>query len=1024
MIEESLFAAALEWATAAERRAFLDEACAGDVALRQRVERLLAAHEKTLGIVDQMAGPARSPEVTAGTRPVGASTGERVGDLVAGRYRLLEAIGEGGMGAVWKAEQTQPVRRTVAVKLIRVGMDSRTVLARFEAERQALALMDHPNIAKVHDGGTTEGVRPFFVMEYVEGVPITQHCDDARLSIAERLALVVPVCQAVQHAHSKGIIHRDLKPSNILVGSYDGRPVPKVIDFGLAKAMHQPLTEHTLHTAHGAMVGTPLYMSPEQAEFHNLDVDTRADVYALGVVLYELLTGTTPLERQRFKEAAWDEILRLIKEEEPPRPSARLSGSDSLPSLAAQRQLEPSRLTRLVRGELDWIVMKCLEKDRSRRYETANDLARDIECYLRDEPVEASPPGAGYRLRKFARRHRTALATAAAFVLLLLVGGVVSAWQAVRATRAEAASRRAEKGAKAQRDSAVAEKKRADEERAIAQAVNEFLQKDLLGQADIANQAAGVERNRDITVRALLDRAAQGIEARFKGQVLTEAAIRLTLGKAYRGLGEYAEARKHLGRSLDLRRQKLGAGHRDTLESEYSLALLYYDLDRYDDSEGLHKQVLEVRSTRLGADDPDTLRSMNDLGLLYCERARYGDAEPLLRQALDLRRAKLGADHLDTLESMANLAYLFWARGEYPAAEPWCRQARDGLRAKLGADHPYTLKVMHNLANIYMMLDRLDEAEPLFEQGLAVARARLGPDHPVTLDTMHQLAGLHDKRGRAEQAESMHKKIVEVRRAKQGPGHLDTLRSMQNLGVHYWRHGRYDEAEPLIVQVLAALRVQLGDDHPETLVTMHNLGALYRDRGRLVEAEVLLREAVTGAKKRHGLDHPNMPNFVNNFADVHAKLGTPHRAEPLLRELVSFLRDRPGTDPTKFAIQLGWLSDNLRAQKKYVEAEPILRECLDVATEHYPDSWRFFNIQSKLGDVLVKQERYAEAEPLLIQGYQGIKTREDQVPAQLRSRLVEAAERLVRLYEAWGRPEKAAEWRTKLPKPDRAKPEP
>jgi serine/threonine protein kinase len=389
MIEESLFAAALERATAAERRAFLDEACAGDVALRQRVERLLRAHEKTVGIVDQMAGPAGSPEVTAGTAPVGAPAGERAGDVVGGRYRLLEAIGEGGMGAVWKAEQTQPVRRVVALKLVRPGMDSRTILARFEAERQALALMDHPHIAKVHDGGTTEGGRPFFVMEYVEGVPITQHCDDARLSIPQRLALFVPVCQAVQHAHAKGIIHRDLKPGNILVGLYDGRPVPKVIDFGLAKALHEPLTEHTLHTAHGAMVGTPLYMSPEQAEFNNRDVDTRADVYALGVVLYELLTGTTPLERRRLREAAWDEVLRLIKEEEPPRPSARLGGSDSLPSLAARRQLEPTRLAGLVRGELDWIVMKCLEKDRSRRYETANDLARDVERYLRDESVEA-----------------------------------------------------------------------------------------------------------------------------------------------------------------------------------------------------------------------------------------------------------------------------------------------------------------------------------------------------------------------------------------------------------------------------------------------------------------------------------------------------------------------------------------------------------------------------------------------------------------------------------------------------------
>jgi serine/threonine protein kinase len=403
-VVEDIFLVALEKGTPHERAAFLDAACKDDSDLRRRVERLLGAHPRAEGFLEGAARPAG--EETAAYVP----TGEQVGTVIAGRYKLLEQIGEGGMGTVWVAEQTQPVRRKVALKLIKAGMDSKVVLSRFEAERQALALMDHPNIAKVLDGGTTEGGRPFFVMEYVKGIPFTKYCDDTRLHIAERLALFVPVCQAVQHAHQKGVIHRDLKPSNILVCLYDCRPVPKVIDFGLAKAIHQPLTDHTLHTAHGAMMGTPLYMSPEQAEFNNFDVDTRTDIYALGVILYELLTGTTPLEKQRFQEAAWLEMLRLIKEEEPPRPSARLSGSATLPSLAAQRHLEPVKLTKLVRGELDWIVMKCLEKDRSRRYDTANGLARDVEHYLADELVEARSPTAAYRLRKFARKHRVALA--------------------------------------------------------------------------------------------------------------------------------------------------------------------------------------------------------------------------------------------------------------------------------------------------------------------------------------------------------------------------------------------------------------------------------------------------------------------------------------------------------------------------------------------------------------------------------------------------------------------------------------
>ncbi|HEV8058779.1 MAG TPA: serine/threonine-protein kinase [Gemmataceae bacterium] len=358
--------------------------------------------------------------------------------MIADRYKLLEAIGEGGMGTVWVAEQTQPVRRKVALKLIKAGMDSKSVLARFEAERQALAVMDHPNIAKVLDGGLTETGRPFFVMEYVKGVPITEYCDATRLSVPERLNLFMQVCQAVQHAHQKGIIHRDLKPSNILVAPYDDKPVPKVIDFGLAKAMHQSLTERTLHTAHESVLGTPLYMSPEQAQLNNLDVDTRSDIYSLGVLLYELLTGTTPLEKKRFKEAAWEEMKRLIREEEPPRPSTRHSSSQMLASLAAGRHTEPARLTKLVRGELDWIVMKSLEKDRTRRYETANGFAMDIQRHLAGEPVLAAPPSARYRLKKFARKHRAELATAAVIGLLLLAGVAVSTWQALRATRAEA----------------------------------------------------------------------------------------------------------------------------------------------------------------------------------------------------------------------------------------------------------------------------------------------------------------------------------------------------------------------------------------------------------------------------------------------------------------------------------------------------------------------------------------------------------------------------------------------------------
>ena len=388
----------------------------------------MAAHDASDGILD---APPPMP-TTVDAPPLTEKPG-----TVIGPYKLLQQIGEGGMGVVYMAEQQEPVRRKVALKIIKPGMDSHQVIARFEAERQALAMMDHQNIARVLDAGTTESGRPYFVMELVHGVPITQFCDDNKLTPRERLALFVPVCQAIQHAHQKGIIHRDVKPSNVLVTMYDDKPVPKVIDFGVAKAIEQRLTEKTLFTQFGALVGTFEYMSPEQAEMNAFGVDTRSDIYSLGVLLYELLTGTTPLERTRLREAALDEMVRLIREEEAPRPSVRLSSSNDLPKIAAARKTEPARLSKLVRGEIDWIVMKCLEKDRSRRYETASGLARDVERYLADEPVEACPPSSRYRLSKFARKYKKALATAAAFVVLLVAGVVMSTLLAVWATSAE-----------------------------------------------------------------------------------------------------------------------------------------------------------------------------------------------------------------------------------------------------------------------------------------------------------------------------------------------------------------------------------------------------------------------------------------------------------------------------------------------------------------------------------------------------------------------------------------------------------
>ncbi|MGA2257313.1 MAG: serine/threonine-protein kinase, partial [Thermoguttaceae bacterium] len=740
MNERELFEAALEHAPA-ERARFLDVACAGDTSLRGSIEALLARHAEADSFLEKPAVPA---DLTSAYRPVTESPGS-----VIGSYKLLQQIGEGGMGIVYMAEQQEPVRRKVALKIIKPGMDCAQVIARFEAERQALALMDHQNIARVFDAGTTDTGRPYFVMELVHGIPITTFCDANRLTLRERLELFIPVCQAIQHAHQKGIIHRDVKPSNVLVTMYDDKPVPKVIDFGIAKATDQRLTERTMFTHFGAMVGTFEYMSPEQAEMNAFGVDTRSDVYSLGVLLYELLTGTTPLERARLREAAFNELIRLIKEEEPPRPSVRLSTSGTSASVAAARKAETAQLSKLVRGDLDWIVMRALEKDRSRRYETASGLAKDVQRHLNDEAVEACPPSAGYKLRKFAHKHQAALTTAVAMILLLLAGAAVSTWQAVRATRAEAAARAAEEDAlraqqaeteramgerlakldaerrqvEAERQKSraeageklaserlmqvAAEKKKAEEEKQIALSVRDFLQNKLLGQADLRTQADALLRTgrpsaevkENPTIRELLDRAAQElaperIDADFPNQPLIQAEILQTVGCTYYGVGEYERAIGFLQRSAEQYRQHVGLKNRATLNSMHSLAAAYLDAGKRDLALPLFQETLKLRKETLGLNHSDTLGSMNSLAAAYQDVGKLDLAFPLYEETLKLRKETLGLNHPDTLNSMHNLATAYLDAGKRDLALLLFQETLKLRKETLGLNHPDTLQSM------------------------------------------------------------------------------------------------------------------------------------------------------------------------------------------------------------------------------------------------------------------------------------------------------------------------------------------
>ncbi len=859
------------------RTAFVKQACGGDETLRAEVESLLA---QSGGMGSFLEAPA--VEVAARDLATAFKAGAHSHPASIGRYRIVRLLGEGGMGTVYEAEQEEP-RRVVALKVIKPGSATPDRLRRFRQESQALARLQHPGIAQIYESNTADtgfGPQPFFAMEFIRGLPLKQYTEVHQLDTRQKLELMVNICEAIHHAHQRGLIHRDLKPGNILV---DETGQPKILDFGVARFIEadaqasdfQPSTQ----TGLGQLVGTLAYMSPEQVLGDPLEVDTRSDVYALGVILYELLSGRLPYE---VSQRQLPDAVRTIREEEP----ASLSS-----------------ISRDYRGDIETLVRKALEKDKTRRYASAADLGADIQRYLNDEPITARPPSATYQLQKFARRHRGLMAAVTAVFVVLLAGVAVSTSMAMRAGRAEAEAR----------------------------AVSEFLQNDLLAEAS-ANTQAGPNAKPDphLEVRTALDRAAARIPGKFDKQPLVEASIRQTIGNTYADLGLFKEAQQQDERALAIRRRKLGEA------------------------------------------DPATLESMDRLAVVYRLEGKYAEAEPLRQEFLEVRRRSLGESNPSTLDAMNNLAVLYRYEGKPGLAEPLYVKALEGLHRVKGREDRQTVETMANLAQVYHDQAKYAQAEQLFGEALEAAPRVLGEEHPATIIIMTNLAQVYQDEGKYAQAEVLQRKAIEVDRRVLGVEHPDTLMDMGNMAKLYRNQGKYPEAEALFHQVLEIQRRVQGDDRPETLTTMVLLGSLKWSEGRYADAEQLVSRALEAQRRVLGNQHPRTMN------------------------------------------SLVWQGRARLQQHKYVQAETSFREALNTYKKISPEIWQRYNCQSLLGASLAGERRYDEAEPLLVAAYEKMVQRRNKIPAASQPDLESAGTEIVRLYEDWGRPGKAAEWRSKL----------
>jgi len=812
-----------------ERASYLDEECAGDDDLRREVDALLEIDCATADSADDRRPP------------------ERIGN-----FHLLQKVGEGGMGEVWEAEQEAPVRRRVAFKLIKWGMDTKEVLARFESERQALALMNHPNIAKAFEAGSTDEGRPFFAMEYVRGVPLTEYCDAQRLSTQERLTLFMQVCVGVQHAHQKGVIHRDIKPSNILVAVEDGRPAPKIIDFGVAKATSQRLTERTLFTELGQWIGTPEYMSPEQAELTGLDVDTRSDVYSLGVVLYELLAGTQPFDSKELRTAGFDEMRRRIREDEPQRPSTRVSSlGDASQTAAEQRRTDIHGLTRTLRGDLDWIVMKALEKDRTRRYGSPSELAADVERYLSDQPVEASPPSTAYRVRKFVSRNRLGVIAGAALIVLLVAGVIGTTIGLLKARREADAVRRS-----------------ADV---------------LEGMFEIMDPARPM--GRALTTRQMLDLGAERVNEELEDKPLVQARLLATLGEAYLNLGHFDEALPLVERSLAIREQELGADHPDVAATLNTLGWVQYWQGDFRSSRESFNRSLEIRGGTTARVDSAVAESIADLAFLEWRMGQFDIARELFDRALEIIEAAEGPYHKEVADVLYQKSLLLNSVGEYKDAIENLKRALTIRNEALGPDHSDVGWIQHAIGLAHMGLGDLETGRPYVERSLEIFEKQLGRDHWSVAFPLTKLAICEWEKGDNDAARELFERAIEIRRQSLSPNHPDQLYTLFPFGEYLLEIGELDRAEILFKEALRITEGALEPDHPERASSHAHLALLAWARGNYESAVTGFEYALTIYQEKAKPDSRIIAVNRLYLASSAARLGRVEYAIATLRDV-------------------------------------------------------------------------------------------------------------------------------------------